>query len=184
MGDPAEGEVSREAQETDAMRLTSKGRYAVTAMLDLALHGDDEPVTLTDIAARQQIPVSYLGQLFARLRQRGLVASRRGPGGGYTLAKASGDISVADVICAVDESVDSTRCGGKADCQDNRRCLTHGLWEKLSHKIHGFLSETSLAEVLAERDAIAVAKRQDRLFRERRDIAVNWRDEPLSGRMQ
>ncbi len=165
------------------MRLTTKGRYAVTAMLDLALHGDDKPVALADIAARQQIPVSYLGQLFARLRKRSLVASRRGPGGGYMLAKAPARISVADVICAVDETVDSTRCGGKADCQDRRRCLTHGLWEGLSRSIYDFLSGTSLAEVLAEREAIKVAQRQDRLFERRRGVPVNWQNESLSGRM-
>lgn len=165
------------------MRLTSKGRYAVAAMLDLALHGHNKPVALTDIAARQEIPPSYLGQLFMQLRKSGLVASRRGPGGGYTLAKASEHISVADVICAVDENVDSTRCGGKADCQSSQRCLTHGLWEGLSRSIYDFLSGTSLAEVLAEREAIKVARRQERLFEAHHGAAVHWQNESLRGRM-
>ena len=173
------------------MRLTSKGRYAVAAMLDLALHGDgrgDEHgdghgrrVALADISARQEIPVSYLGQLFARLHKHGLISSQRGPGGGYTLAKSAEEISIADVICAVDESVDSTRCGGKADCQGNQRCLTHGLWENLSRKIYDFLNETTLAEVLAEREAIKVAKRQDRLFASRHGVTPQWQNEPAGG---
>ena len=167
------------------MRLTSKGRYAVAAMLDLALHDEDKPVALSDVATRQEIPESYLGQLFARLRQSGLVVSRRGPGGGYTLAKTSEDISVADIICAVDESVDSTRCGGKADCQNNQRCLTHGLWENLSRKIHGFLSETSLAEVLAEREAMEVARRQDHLLSEHHhNVAIHWKNESATARVK
>ena len=163
------------------MRLTTKGRYAVAAMLDLALHSHDNLVALADISARQEIPVSYLGQLFARLNKSGLIASRRGPGGGYLLAKVAEEISIADVICAVDENVDSTRCGGKADCQSNQRCLTHGLWESLSHRIYDFLSKTSLAEVLAEREAMKVAKRQDRLFASQRGIAVSWENGSTRG---
>ena len=166
------------------MRLTSKGRYAVTAMLDLALHGGNQPVALNDVAVRQAIPVSYLGQIFVQLRQHGLVVSRRGPGGGYALAKAPENVSVADVIRAVKESVDSTRCGGKADCQSRKRCLTHGLWEGLNRSIHGFLSETSLAKVLAERNVAEVAERQDRLFRKHCEVAVNYRDEFASEQVQ
>ncbi len=166
------------------MKVTSKGRYAVTAMLDLALHSRDGDVALTAIAARQDIPASYLGQLFAQLCRSGLVASRRGPGGGYRLAKASDDISVADVICAVDESVDNTRCGGKADCQGNQRCLSHGLWENLNHKVYNFLSATSLSAVLAEREAIKVAKRQDYLFERRHATPMHRQDEALSERVQ
>ena len=150
-------------------------------MLDLALHGGDKPVALTAIAARQDIPLSYLGQLFPQLRKRGLVVSRRGPGGGYTLAKTSEDISVAEVIRAVGERVDSTRCGGKANCQGGQRCLTHGLWEALSRKIYDFLGETSLAEILAEGRVAEVAERQDRLFRQRRDEVVNWHGESMPG---
>ena len=166
------------------MRVTSKGRYAVTAMLDLALHSQDGEVALTAIAARQDIPASYLGQLFAQLCKSGLVASRRGPGGGYRLAKTSDDISVGDVICAVDESVDNTRCGGKADCQGSQRCLSHGLWDSLNHRIYDFLNATSLAEVLAEREAVKVAKRQDSLFEQRRAAPVRRHDGALPERAQ
>lgn len=166
------------------MKITAKGRYAVTAMLDLALHSEDGEVALTAVSARQDIPASYLGQLFSQLCRSGLVASRRGPGGGYKLAKASDDISVADVICAVDESVDSTRCGGRADCQGNQRCLSHGLWEGLNHRIYDFLSATSLAAVLAEREAIKVAKRQDHQFEQHHATPVRRRDEASPGRVQ
>ena len=109
------------------MRLTSKGRYAVTAMLDLALHVHEGPVTLAGISERQGISLSYLEQLFTRLRKHGLVTSTRGPGGGYSLSRAAQDIAVSDVVSAVDESVDATRCGGTGDCHDGRRCLTHEL---------------------------------------------------------
>jgi len=119
----------------EAMRLTTKGRYAVTAMLDLALHHSGGPVTLSDIAQRQGISLSYLEQLFALLRRRGLVSSTRGPGGGYRLGRKSDEIAVADVIAAVDESVDATRCGGKENCQGAERCLTHDLWQDLSRQI-------------------------------------------------
>ena len=114
------------------MRLTTKGRYAVTAMLDLALHDERGPVTLADIAERQGISLSYLEQLFAQLRRRGLVKSTRGPGGGYRLGQENKHIAVADVITAVDESVDATRCGGRENCQGEERCLTHDLWQDLS----------------------------------------------------
>ena len=107
------------------MRLTTKGRYAVTAMLDLALHEDFGPVSLTDISRRQGISLSYLEQLFLRLRKYGLIASARGPGGGYRLQQSGADISVAEVIRAVDEQVDATRCGGHRNCQAEQRCLTH-----------------------------------------------------------
>ena len=107
------------------MKLTSKGRYAVTAMLDLALHEGEGPVTLAAISERQSISLSYLEQLFTRLRKQGLVSSTRGPGGGYSLSQPAHDIPVAAVVTAVDESVDATRCGGLGDCQDGRRCLTH-----------------------------------------------------------
>jgi Rrf2 family iron-sulfur cluster assembly transcriptional regulator len=130
------------------MRLTSKGRYAVTAMLDLALHVKDGPVTLAGISERQGISLSYLEQLFTRLRKRGLVASTRGPGGGYSLSRDAHDIAVAAVVTAVDESVDATRCGGRGNCQDGRRCLTHELWSELSEQIYGFLSEISLGDLV------------------------------------
>ena len=130
------------------MRLTSKGRYAVTAMLDLALHVKDGPVTLAGISERQGISLSYLEQLFTRLRKRGLVSSTRGPGGGYSLSRDAHQIAVAAVVTAVDESVDATRCGGSGDCQDGRRCLTHELWSELSDQIYGFLSEISLGDLV------------------------------------
>jgi len=132
------------------MRLTSKGRYAVTAMLDLALHVQDGPVTLAGISERQGISLSYLEQLFTRLRKQGLVSSTRGPGGGYSLSRPAGDITVSQVVAAVDESVDATRCGGSGDCHDGRRCLTHELWAELSEQIHSFLSEISLGDLVEQ----------------------------------
>jgi len=130
------------------MKLTSKGRYAVTAMLDLALHADKRPVTLADISGRQGISLSYLEQLFTRLRKQGLVSSTRGPGGGYSLSRSAHDIPVADVVAAVDESVDATRCGGKGDCQDGKRCLTHDLWAELSDQVYSFLSGITLGQLV------------------------------------
>jgi Rrf2 family iron-sulfur cluster assembly transcriptional regulator len=131
------------------MRLTTRGRYAVTAMLDLALHNDSGPIALADIAQRQDISLTYLEQLFARLRRRQLVSSARGPGGGYRLSKPIDQISVADVIAAVDESVDATRCGGAKNCHGKERCLTHDLWEELSHEIESFLGRISLGTLVA-----------------------------------
>ena len=150
------------------MKLTTKGRYAVTAMLDLALHAQDGAVSLADIAVRQDISLAYLEQLFGRLRRAGLVSSSRGPGGGYSLAQSSSDIAIADVIEAVDERVDSTRCGGTADCQNHERCLTHGLWEDLSDQIHEFLAGISLAQLMSRGGVREVADRQDRILREHR----------------
>jgi Rrf2 family iron-sulfur cluster assembly transcriptional regulator len=143
------------------MRLTTKGRYAVTAMLDLALHEHGDPVALADIAERQGISLSYLEQLFARLRRKGLVTSCRGPGGGYRLGRDATDIAVADVICAVDEAVDATRCGGLENCQGEERCLTHDLWQDLSQQIHRFLSDIDLAKLVERRRVREVARRQD-----------------------
>jgi len=142
------------------MKLTSKGRYAVTAMLDLALHAQQGPVTLAGISERQGISLSYLEQLFTRLRKQGLVASTRGPGGGYTLSRAAHEIAVADVVTAVDESVDATRCGGRGDCQGGKRCLTHDLWTELSEQIYGFLSGITLGK-LVDQGAERNAARQD-----------------------
>ncbi|MCU5781352.1 rrf2 family protein [Alcanivorax balearicus MACL04] len=142
------------------MRLTTKGRYAVTAMLDLALHADEGPVSLADISERQGISISYLEQLFAKLRRRHLVSSVRGPGGGYRLSRDSDDIDVASVIDAVDESVDATRCGGNGDCQDGHICLTHHLWCDLSDQIQDFLSHISLGELVSRNEVRQVAERQ------------------------
>ena len=143
------------------MRLTTKGRYAVTAMLDLALHHEEGPITLADIAKRQGISLSYLEQLFSRLRKRSLVASVRGPGGGYKLGRDASEIPIADVITAVDESVDTTRCHGAHNCQDNHRCLTHDLWCDLSSRIHDYLSEISLQDLMSRQVVQRIAQRQD-----------------------
>jgi Rrf2 family iron-sulfur cluster assembly transcriptional regulator len=144
------------------MRLTTKGRYAVTAMLDLALHDEDGPISLTEIADRQGISLSYLEQLFAQLRKRGLVQSTRGPGGGYQLGRRGEAIAVADVITAVDERVDVTRCGGLENCQGEERCLTHDLWQDLSAQIHTFLSDIDLASLVERQRVREVAARQDK----------------------
>lgn len=144
------------------MKLTSKGRYAVTAMLDVALHAKQGPVPLTDISERQEISLSYLEQLFAKLRKRELVSSVRGPGGGYYLGREAALISIRDVIAAVDESVDATRCHGKGNCQNGERCLTHHLWSDLSERIESFLSDISLAELVEKRDVQDVAIRQEK----------------------
>ncbi len=145
------------------MKLTTKGRYAVTAMLDLAIHDASGPVALADIAQRQGISLSYLEQLFARLRKRGLVRSVRGPGGGYQLGREASDIAVSDVIWAVDEMVDATRCAGRENCQGEERCLTHDLWNDLSQQIREFLSGIDLAELVERRRVREVAARQDRM---------------------
>ncbi|MEH6584075.1 MAG: Fe-S cluster assembly transcriptional regulator IscR [Halioglobus sp.] len=143
------------------MRLTTKGRYAVTAMLDLALHADSAPVSLAGISGRQDISLSYLEQLFAKLRRNDLVSSVRGPGGGYRLSRDGGEIFVAQIIDAVNEAVDATGCGGKASCQQGEVCLTHHLWSDLSAQIHGFLSEISLANLVAQREVQSVSARQE-----------------------
>ncbi len=158
------------------MRLTTKGRYAVTAMLDLALHACEKPVALSDISARQGISLSYLEQLFSKLRQRQLVSSIRGPGGGYKLSVEPGEISVASVIDAVDESIDTTRCGvnaksksgskqsadegERAGCQEGEQCLTHHLWMDLSAQIHSFLSSITLLDLMNKREVQVTALRQ------------------------
>ena len=136
------------------MRLTTKGRYAVTAMLDLAIHQGKGPITLADIAQRQGISLSYLEQLFAKLRKCSLVTSVRGPGGGYNLARSPAEIHVAEVIAAVDESVDTTRCGGAHNCQNNGPCLTHDLWHDLSDRIYEHLNKISLQQLVDQRDEL------------------------------
>jgi Rrf2 family iron-sulfur cluster assembly transcriptional regulator len=145
------------------MRLTTKGRYAVTAMLDLALHFEDGPITLADISQRQCISLSYLEQLFAKLRRQGLVESTRGPGGGYRLSRSPMEIPVADVILAVDEKVETTRCGGLANCQDDEQCLTHELWAELSQQIYQFLCGISLGNLVERQGVRDVAERQSRI---------------------
>lgn len=132
------------------MRLSTKGRYAVTAMLDLALHSGKGPVTLADISVSQGISLSYLEQLFASLRGKQLVRGIRGPGGGYYLGKPSAEISIADIICAVDEWVEFTRCGGRGNCLDGKRCLTHTLWDRLSDDIFSFLDNITLEDLVQQ----------------------------------
>lgn len=148
------------------MRLTTKGRYAVTAMLDLALHSAKGPVSLADISSRQEISLSYLEQLFSKLRQNELVCSVRGPGGGYKLKHPLDEIYVAQIIDAVNESVDATNCSGKGNCQQGEVCLTHYLWSDLSDQIHDFLSGISLASLVARRDVQKVSARQDEIERQ------------------
>ena len=146
------------------MRLTTKGRYAVTAILDVALHESFGPVNLMDISKRQGISLAYLEQLFLRLRKEDLITSSRGPGGGYRLRQSRSDISVADVIRAVDEQVDATRCGGHKNCQADERCLTHDLWEDLSLHITNFLSDISLSDLVQRGTVKQVSARQDHVL--------------------
>ena len=143
------------------MKLTTKGRYAVTAMLDLALHSVRGPITLSDISDRQSLSLSYLEQLFSRLKRNNLVASTRGPGGGYQLAKAPEDINVAEVIIAVDEHIDATGCRGREDCQKGEICLAHNLWLGLSESIYDYLNNISLAEVISQQEIRRLAYMQD-----------------------
>ena len=140
------------------MRLSTKGRYAVTAMLDLALNGTEGPVTLADISENQGISLSYLEQLFAALRSKGLVRGVRGPGGGYYLGRESDEISIADIICAVDEWVEFTRCKGRQNCQDGQRCLTHSLWDDLSQQIFIFLTDITLSDLVERGQAREAAR--------------------------
>jgi len=157
------------------MRLTTKGRYAVTAMLDLALHGESGPVSLGEISGRQEISLSYLEQLFAKLRRGGLVNSVRGPGGGYQLSRSSAEIYAAEIIDAVNEQVDATGCGGEANCHDGEMCLTHYLWCDLSEQIHQFLSGISLASLVERNDIREISARQD-------GAAVSTQVRPLDDR--
>ncbi len=130
------------------MRLTTKGRFAVTAMLDLALHGSGGPVTLAEISERQKISLSYLEQLFGKLRRGELVESVRGPGGGYHLAREASKLSIADIVRAVEEPLDSTQCGGRENCRENQRCMTHDLWEELNTTVQGFLAGVTLSHLV------------------------------------
>ncbi len=142
------------------MRLTTKGRYAVTAMLDLALNQHQGPISLADISVRQEISLSYLEQLFSKLRKNELVSSVRGPGGGYRLSRQAEKIFVAEIIDAVDEKVDATNCNKRGDCQGGQECLTHHLWMDLSDQIHRFLSGIHLASLVDRKEIIEVALRQ------------------------
>ena len=147
------------------MRLTTKGRFAVTAMIDLALNNHAGPVTLADISERQKISLSYLEQLFGKLRRRSLVTSVRGPGGGYNMANPLDQVSVADIILAVDEPIDATQCGGKENCKDERKCITHDLWTDLNRHIFDYLAAVKLSELVAKQlkksDDVAVMQLHD-----------------------
>lgn len=145
------------------MRLTTKGRYAVTAMLDIALHAEAKPVSVQEIADRQGISSSYLEQIVGRLKRVGLLFSHRGPGGGYRLGRDAHDINVSAIVAAIGEGVDATRCAGKADCQEGHMCLTHELWEDLSAQIDSFLQQITLASLLDRENVRRVAERQVRL---------------------
>ncbi len=143
------------------MRLTTKGRYAVTAMLDLSINANDGPVNLNDISQRQDISLSYLEQLFSKLRKQDLVKSVRGPGGGYQLSRDENDIHMAEIIDAVSESLDTTKCQGSGDCQKGSTCLTHHLWQDLSEQIYGYLSNISLADLISKREISEIAQSQN-----------------------
>ena len=143
------------------MRLTTKGRFAVTAMIDLALHGDHGPVTLAGISERQRISLSYLEQLFGKLRRNKLVDSVRGPGGGYHLARPMSEVSVADIIFAVDEPIDATQCKGKENCHNDQRCMTHDLWTSLNAKIRDYLALVTLEQLVTSPKVKNVAVLQD-----------------------
>lgn len=147
------------------MRLTTKGRFAVTAMIDLALHHGEGPVTLAGISDRQRISLSYLEQLFGKLRRHSLVDSVRGPGGGYCLARELESISVADIILAVDEPIDATKCGGLGNCHDDLPCMTHELWTNLNVKIFDYLQSVSLAQLVAAQGPAARTLKLDGRFK-------------------
>lgn len=142
------------------MRLTTKGRFAVTAMLDLALHSAGGPVALAGISARQKISLSYLEQLFGKLRRNAIVESVRGPGGGYCLARDAARVTVADIILAVEESIDSTQCGGRENCFGDKRCMTHELWENLNDTVFAYLSSIKLSKLVEDQKVrpISVAR--------------------------
>lgn len=143
------------------MRLTTKGRYAVTAMLDLAFNADQGSISLAQISERQGVSISYLEQLFAKLRRCKLVTSVRGPGGGYQLASNPAQISVAQIVDAAEDSMDATSCNGKGNCQQGEQCLTHHLWTDLGERLQGFLSDISLADLISRQDIKAVHLHQN-----------------------
>ena len=145
------------------MRLSTKGRYGVTAMMDLAIHDNAGPVTLADISQCQGISLSYLEQLFAKLRKHNLVEGVRGPGGGYRLSRPADQINVAEIISAVDEKVDVTKCSNQADCQNGERCLTHDLWTELSDRLYTFLSGITLAQFVNRPGIHELAIQRDKI---------------------
>jgi len=152
------------------MRLTTKGRFAVTAMVDLAMRQTRGPVTLAAISERQHISLSYLEQLFGKLRRAKLVSSVRGPGGGYNLAQPTPQITVADIVTAVDETLDATQCGGRENCHEETRCMTHDLWATLNEKMYDYLSSVTLADLVAHQAGKQVAVIKD--FRPKEEIVA------------
>ena len=154
------------------MRLTTKGRFAVTAMVDLAMRQNRGPVTLAAISERQHISLSYLEQLFGKLRRAALVSSVRGPGGGYNLAQPPASISVADIVSAVDEPIDATQCGGKENCHDDKRCMTHDLWATLNEKMQEYLSSVTLADLVAHQAGKPVSVIKDFRGSEKEKVAA------------
>ncbi|MBL8414227.1 MAG: Fe-S cluster assembly transcriptional regulator IscR [Propionivibrio sp.] len=160
------------------MRLTTKGRFAVTAMIDLALRSSDGPVTLAGISERQKISLSYLEQLFGKLRRYSLVDSVRGPGGGYCLARPGGQITVADIVRAVDEQLDATQCGGKENCKDEERCMTHELWATLNLKMYEYLTSVTLAD-LADKQLKKVGGDVS-VLKDARRFSVSSRAKPMA----
>jgi len=154
------------------MRLTTKGRFAVTAMIDVAMHSGNGPVTLAGVSERQKISLSYLEQLFGKLRRHGLVDSVRGPGGGYNLARAADAVSVADIIVAVDEPIDATQCGGKENCHDDKRCMTHELWANLNAHIFSYLRSVTLEQLVRQQDKQQVAVLKDHRSADRKSEPV------------
>lgn len=143
------------------MKMTTKGRYAITAMLDLALHDSDGPVTLAEISQRQDISLTYLEQLFSKLRRHEIIESARGPGGGYRLAQDADDITIAKIVYSVDEPIDLTRCGGQQNCQGDERCLTHDLWMELNRHVSDFLNGITLGDMIQRNNVKQVSARQD-----------------------
>jgi Rrf2 family iron-sulfur cluster assembly transcriptional regulator len=162
------------------MRLTTKGRFAVTAMIDLGLHHGSGPVTLAEISGRQKISLSYLEQLFGKLRRHGLVESVRGPGGGYHLARDMGEVSVADIILAVDEPIDATQCGGKENCDDDKKCLTHDLWAALNERIFDYLGSVSLRQLVDSQKAKEAARETGVTQVHDMRVTANKRPTPVS----
>lgn len=158
------------------MRLTTKGRFAVTAMIDLAQRQAKGPVTLAGISERQKISLSYLEQLFGKLRRHKIVASVRGPGGGYTLARSMGEVTVADIITAVDEPLDATQCGGRENCADEHRCMTHDLWTNLNKRMYEYLASVSLHDLVTQQKnkaTVTVVDERLRTGARRDDVAVS-----------
>ena len=154
------------------MKLTTKGRYAIIAMVDLAINGIDETVPLKDISYRQDISLSYLEQLFSKLRASGLVKSIKGPGGGYLLNKNSSDLNLLDVITAVDEKIDQTQCGGAMNCRNDKPCLTHFIWTDLNNRINEYMREITLSDITLRKDV------QNIIFlRENKNVSSNQRTE-------